>query len=166
MTSDLGEITDSTAWTSPDATSFTPPYLTTYAYDGPFANGLPAFDVSHDQTSLIYGTNWGFTCTMLGVQVPPEHEIAVPAGHTQLSILEKRAVVAAGGVVLRIWPAAFPADRHQVWRLIVPQAAGRGFRNEEAAPGIEAGVAAAVDLAARMDGPVLLARKVGERYWH
>ncbi|MBO3741502.1 hypothetical protein [Actinoplanes flavus] len=166
MTFDLGQVTDSTAWTSPDATSFTPPYLTTYAYDGPFADGLPAFDVSHDETSLIYATNWGFTCTMPGVEVRRDIEIAVPMGHTQLHTLEKRAVVAAGGAVVRIWPAAYPSDRDQAWRLIVPQTAEQRFRNEEATPGIQAGVAAAVDLAARLGSPVLLARQVDNRYWH
>ncbi|MEV0900279.1 hypothetical protein [Actinoplanes sp. NPDC049802] len=166
MTFDLGRITDSTAWTSPDAASFIPPYLSTYAYDGAFSEGLPAFDVSHDETSLIYGTNWGFTCTMPGVEVPPEHEIAVPMGHTQLYILEKRAVVAAGGAVMRIWPAACPPDSNQPWRLIVPQTAQQRFRNETAAPGVEAGIIDAVDLATRLGSPVLLARQVGERYWH
>ncbi|WP_130507780.1 hypothetical protein [Krasilnikovia cinnamomea] len=166
MTLDLGQITDSTAWTSPDATSFTPPYLSTYAYDGPFADGLPAFDVTHDETSLIYATNWGFTCTMRGVEEPWGHDIAVPMGHTQLYTLEKRAVVAAGGAVMRIWPAAHPSDRNQAWRLIVPQTAEQRFRNQEAAPGIEAGVNDAVSLAARLGSPVLLARQVYERYWH
>ncbi|MCU7728216.1 hypothetical protein ODJ79_31250 [Actinoplanes sp. KI2] len=166
MTFDLGQITDSTAWTSPDAESFTPPYLTTYAYDGPFADGLPAFDVTHDETSLIYATNWGFTCTMLGVEVRRDPDIAVPMGHTQLYTLEKRAVVAAGGTLLRIWPAAYPSARNQSWRLIVPQTAEQRFRNEEADPGIEAAVNDAVNLSVQLDSPVLLARQVDERYWH
>ncbi|BEL06092.1 hypothetical protein Q0Z83_042830 [Actinoplanes sichuanensis] len=166
MTPDLGAITDRTAWTSPDAGAFNPPYLTTYAYDGPFSNGLPAFDVSHDQTSLIYGTNWGFTCTILGVEVLGDADIAVPTGHTQLYILEKRAVVDATGAVMRIWPAAHPSDADQVWRLIVPQTAEQRFRNQQATPGIGAGVDDAVQLAARLGSPVLLARQVGERYWH
>ncbi|GIE80659.1 hypothetical protein Aph02nite_66090 [Actinoplanes philippinensis] len=166
MTPDLGRITDSTAWTSLDATAFTPPYLTTYAYDGPFSDGPPAFDVSHDETALIYATNWGFTCTMPGVDVRRDADIAVPTGHTQLYTLEKRAVVAAGGTVLRIWPAAYPTDRDRAWRLIVPQTAEQRFRNQEAVPGIAAAIADAVALAARLDSPVLLARQVDERYWH
>lgn len=166
MAFDPGPITDSTAWTSPGAASFTPPYLTTYAYDGPFSDGPPAFDVSHDETALIYGTNWGFTATMPGAERRPDADIAVPTGHTQLYTLEKRAVVAAGGAVLRIWPAAGPPARNETWRLIVPQTAERRFLNQEAAPGIAAALGDAVTLAERLSSPVLLARQIDERYWH
>jgi hypothetical protein len=165
VTFDIGDITDSTAWTSPDATSFTPPSLQTNA-DGPFADGLPAFDVTHDETSLIYATNHGFTCTVLGVEVRKDGDIAVPMGYTNLYTLEKRAVVAAGGVVMRIWPAAYPSPGNRAWRLILPQTAEQKFRNVDAAPGIGAGMYDAVNLSVRLDSPVLLARQVDERYWH
>src|SRR5665811_1140620 len=102
------------------------------------------------KTSLFFGTAYGFTATVPGIDDASEAALNrdVPKGYTTLQTYEKRAVVAPDGV-LRIWPRAYDSPA-QDFRLIVPAAGNQRYLDLGATPGIRFAVLDAVNLAARV----------------
>src|SRR5665811_633263 len=115
------------------------------------------------KTSLFFGTAYGFTATVPGIDDASEAALNrdVPKGYTTLQTYEKRAVVAPDGV-LRIWPRAYDSPA-QEFRLIVPAAGNQRYLDLGATPGIRFAVLDAVNLAARVGQPVLVARLLSSR---
>lgn len=166
MPLDLARIRDTTRWAAERAAEFHPPHLPSCATGGAFATGRDAFDVTHPETSLFYGTAAGYTATVPGIDEPTEQALThdVPRGYTTLQTYEKRGVDAPDGV-LRIWPRAYDSPA-QEFRLIVPAAGNQRYLDLGATPGIRFAVLDAVNLAARVGQPVLVARLLSSRPWH
>lgn len=163
---DLAQIRDTTRWFDKRAGEFLPPHLSSCATGGALATGPATFDVRHPKTALFFGTAYGFTATVPGIDDASEAALNrdVPKGYTTLQTYEKRAVVAPDGV-LRIWPRAYDSPA-QEFRLIVPAAGNQRYLDLGATPGIRFAVLDAVNLAARVGQPVLVARLLSSRPWH
>ena len=77
---------------------------------------------------------------------------------------DERAVVAPD-CVLRIWPRGYD-NPAQEFRLIVPAVGNQRYLDLGATPGIRFAVLDALNLAARVGQPVLVARLLSSRPWH
>lgn len=126
-----------------------------------------AFDTGHDETARLYATNMGVTPSILGGFDPGLPAAAIPMGYTNLSLFEKRAIIADGNLV-RIWSQRYEPQRDL-------SRAGFYAVTEGARvplllglyPSIPHAVRQAEVLSSRMNGsPVIVARLLSEIGWH
>jgi hypothetical protein len=126
-----------------------------------------AFDAGHDETARLYATNMGVTPSILGGFDPGLPAAAIPMGYTNLSLFEKRAVIADGSLV-RIWSQQYEPQR--ALRRAGFYAITEGARVPLVLglyPSIPHAVRQAEVLSSRMNGsPVIVARLLTEITWH
>jgi hypothetical protein len=137
-------------------------------YGSDWLEGEPAaFDPGHDETARLYATNMGVTPSILGDFDPRSPAAAIPMGYTNLSLYEKRAIIADGRLV-RIWSQRYEPQREL-------SRAGFYAITEGARvplvlglyPSIPHAVRQAEVLSSRMNGsPVIVARLLSEIGWH
>lgn len=167
MTSAPRNLTDKSEWQA-ESLPLVEAKLPGCIFYSDWLEGEPAaFDTGHDETARLYATNTGITPSILGGFDPGLPAAAIPMGYTNLSLFEKRAVIADGNLV-RIWSQRYEPQRdlsRDGFYAItegarVPLVLGLY-------PSIPHAVRQAEVLSSRMNGsPVIVARLLSEIGWH
>ncbi|MET1087884.1 MAG: hypothetical protein ABWY04_12325 [Arthrobacter sp.] len=126
-----------------------------------------AFDTGHDETARLYATNMGVTPSILGGFDPSLPAAAIPMGYTNLSLFEKRAIIADGNLA-RIWSQRYEPQRELSTAGFYAITEGAGVPLVLGLyPSIPHAVRQAEVLSSRMNGsPVIVARLLSKIGWH
>jgi hypothetical protein len=127
-----------------------------------------AFDTGHDETARLYATNMGVTPSILGGLDAGFPAAAIPMGYTNLSLFEKRAVIADGNLV-RIWSQRYEPQLQlsEAGFYAISEGSARVPLFLGLYPSIPHAVRQAEVLSSRMNGsPVIVARLLSEIGWH
>lgn len=142
----------------------TPPDEFTYFEDmNPEQPGVLSLD--HDQTLTFAATNWGVsTCLPFGAS-DDAYDIGlvygIQTGYTNLSLMEKRAVVHRGRL-LRLWPGVLATGD---MGLLLPPIR-HGHLRLDANDRLWHALHQALELSVRTDSPILLASGLDSCSWH
>ncbi|MDT9591540.1 hypothetical protein RDV89_00575 [Nocardioides zeae] len=157
----LPMVTDETTWADPDV-AVEPLQLPRLGREDWLADRPSAFATDHDDLRLVVTTNRGYSRCGTEADFDDRALLAhVPMGYTDLSVLEKRAVVASGRVV-RLWPG----PRAQAYALTTAGADGRPLPGPTAGllwHALQSAVRWSALLGAR---PLLVTTTRSTRAWH
>lgn len=159
-----------------DAWAADPPVAIDHVFPSPFSDGWlseapSAFDTRHDRTARLITTTRGVSPIIEQDFTFDDLTRSVPMGYTDLSVVEKRAVISDGRVV-RLWPASFePEGDVRDWTLFIPDDGQDPRRNSPVVVGTGTVLWHGLDLGCRLSRlmggrPMVLARTLASHYWH
>lgn len=166
----LSSVTDDDSWAARPAIRIREDFPSPISDDW-LADAPRAFDTRHNDTARLVVTNRGVSPVVLGSFSFTDLQRSIPTGYTDLSVVEKRAVIVDGRIA-RLWPQAHePAISDVRWTILIPDdAPPKGdatFLGVSAGYVLWHGLRLGCSLSRLMNGrAVLLVRGLESHYWH